>query len=289
MPLGPPVLTTGGGAYDFANLPADTYIVDVDEASPALTGFVLTGGIDPLFVNLANDQDYNDADFGFQQQNASIGDFVWNDINGDGIQDGGPEVGIDGVAVQLYRDVAPIGTLDGSDIPLGPPILTNGGGAYDFANLVAGTYLVDVDEASAPLVGFSLTGGTDPLPVSITAGEDYNAADFGFQQQNASIGDFVWNDVNGNGVQDGGPEAGIDGVAVQLYRDVVPIGTLDGSDIPLGPPILTNGGGNYSFTNLAAGTYIVDVDEASAPLLGFVLTTANDPLPVAPNTWASLH
>ena len=123
------------------------------------------------------------------------------------MQDGGPEVGIDGVSIQLYRDVAPIGTLTGSDIPVGPPAVTAGGGIYDFTNLAAGTYLVDVDETSALLVGFGLTGGTDPMPVSITAGEDYNAADFGFQQQDASIGDLVWNDLNGNGVVDGGEPA----------------------------------------------------------------------------------
>ena len=101
--------------------------------------------------------------------------------------------------MQLYQDVAPIGVLDGSDVPIGPPLLTAAGGTYNFTGLVAGTYIVDVDEASPPLANFAMTGGVDPHFVNIAPGENYIAADFGFQQQNASIGGFVWNDVNGNG------------------------------------------------------------------------------------------
>ncbi|MCP5053357.1 MAG: VCBS repeat-containing protein, partial [bacterium] len=58
-----------------------------------------------------------------------------------------------------------------------------------------------VDESTLP-AGVTLTTGNEPLDVTLAAGEDYNDADFGYQQQNATIGDFIWNDLNGDGIQD---------------------------------------------------------------------------------------
>ena len=55
---------------------------------------------------------FDDADFGYQDPGtASIGDFVWNDLNGDSIQDGG-EPGIVGVTVRLIDDANGNGKLD---------------------------------------------------------------------------------------------------------------------------------------------------------------------------------
>jgi uncharacterized repeat protein (TIGR01451 family)/gliding motility-associated-like protein len=60
------------------------------------------------------------------------------------------------------------------------------------------------------------------------------------------IGDFVWNDMNRNGIQDLN-EPGISGVSVTLER---PNGTFLADTI-------TSANGYYSFTNLAAGNYVV--------------------------------
>ena len=60
-----------------------------------------------------------------------------------------------------------------------------------------------------------------------------------------SIGDFVWHDMNANGLQDGG-EPGIPGVIV----------TLSGA---ASATTTTNASGLYLFTNLCAGTYYVQV------------------------------
>ncbi len=60
----------------------------------------------------------------------------------------------------------------------------------------------------------------------------------------AEIGDFVWDDVNGDGIQDAG-EPGLAGVAVELYS---PISGLVASTA-------TDAQGNYSFDGLVAGDY----------------------------------
>ncbi|MDF3131299.1 SdrD B-like domain-containing protein, partial [Kiritimatiellaeota bacterium B1221] len=211
-------VTNGSGAYDFTGLAAGTYSVQVDE-NTVTSGFIRTGGTNPQSVTLAAGEDYNDADFGFQQQDASIGDFVWNDLNGDGVQDGG-EPGLSGIT--LYLDLNSNGNLDGGE----PSAVTDGSGAYDFTDLSVGSYSVRVDTTTTP-AGFVRTGGANPRAVTIAAGEDFNGADFGYQQQDATVGDFVWNDLNGDGVQDGG-EPGLSGVTV--YLDLNSNGILDGGE-----------------------------------------------------------
>ncbi len=57
--------------------------------------------------------------------------------------------------------------------------------------------------------------------------------------QTASLGDFVWNDLNANGIQEAG-EPGINGVTVELFN---------GSGVSQGTTT-TAGGGLYSFTGL---------------------------------------
>ncbi len=79
---------------------------------------------------------------------------------------------------------------------------TDGDGEYGFAGLTAGAYIVDVD---AP-AGFGLTAPPEPRPVTVAAGDTVTDADFGYQQIRgrtlATIGDFVWNDLNRDGIQD---------------------------------------------------------------------------------------
>ncbi len=79
------------------------------------------------------------------------------------------------------------------------------------------------------------------------------------------IGDYVWSDINGNGIQDPG-EPGINGITVELYDDSEALlqTTVSGNSPDDGSP------GYYSFRNLAAGIYRVKFDPA--PLQGAVLT-----------------
>ncbi|MBK9463111.1 MAG: carboxypeptidase regulatory-like domain-containing protein [Sphingobacteriales bacterium] len=83
------------------------------------------------------------------------------------------------------------------------------------------------------------TPATDDVTLGV--GEDYVVADFGFVPT-GSIGDYVWNDLNGDGVQDAG-ETGISGVTVTLSPDGTTTTTT------------TDANGNYSFDNLPGGNY----------------------------------
>lgn len=271
-------ITAGGGNYLFSAVVAGNYLVQTDAGGP-LAGMTLTTAANPIDVTLAVGQSLTTTDFGFRfTGTASIGDRVFEDLAGNGVFDGS-DLGLDGVTVTLYRDTNSNGTLEiGSDLAIGSQI-TAGGGSYDFTGLAAGNYFVDVDASAAVLAGMVLTTGADPRPVTIAAAEDFDAADFGFRGT-SSLGDLVFNDANGSGTFDGG-DSGMDDVAVALYRDANGNGTLEiGTDLLLGSAV-TAGGGVYAFSNLAAGTYFVDVDEASGPLVGFVLTTPPDPRPVA--------
>ena len=67
------------------------------------------------------------------------------------------------------------------------------------------------------------------------------------------IGDLVWYDENGNGLQDEG-EPGIEGVSLSLCLDGQEVDTTtSGSD------------GTYYFEGLCAGDYVVKVDESTVP------------------------
>lgn len=75
-----------------------------------------------------------------------------------------------------------------------------------------------------------------------------------------SIGDYVWVDEpSANGIQDG-TESGLSGIRVYLYEDENGNGAIDAEDNKLAETT-TASGGNYLFTNLPAGNYIVKVDD----------------------------
>jgi hypothetical protein len=98
------------------------------------------------------------------------------------------------------------------------------------------------------------------LPTDTT---QYLTADFGLRPPlpsnlDSTIGDLVWIDRNSDGVYEVG-EPTIPGVTVRLYRDLGTIGVLDPADELIGNQP-TDADGNYQFTGLAAGDYLVAVD-----------------------------
>ena len=158
----------------------------------------------------------------------SIGDTVWYDANGNGLQDGG-EAGIAGVTVTL--------TGPGPDMTA----TTDANGMYLFDSLTAGAYTVTV--GTGPADTALTTPGT--MAVDLGNGENFVDADFGFNavpDPVGSIGDKVWLDTDGNGLLDSG-EFGIEGIEVTLTG---PGGTVTTT---------TDGAGMYLFTDLVPGDY----------------------------------
>ena len=177
----------------------------------------------------------------------SIGDTVWFDADGNGLQNAG-EAGIPGVTVTLAGPSSATATTDAD-------------GLYRFAELAAGDYTVTV--GNGPLGTALSTVGSHA--VSLAEGQNYPDADFGFapiivEPELGAIGDAVWLDENGNGWMDDA-EAGLAGVRVVLTTGS---GTLE---------TVTNTDGRYLFPDLVAGDYAVTIDMATAPA-GTAPTTA---------------
>ncbi|MCO6400316.1 MAG: DUF11 domain-containing protein [Verrucomicrobia bacterium] len=249
--------TDASGFYIFTNLTPATYFVGF--TPPA--GYVFTlqdqGGDDTLdsdvnpltgfTIPTALESGENDLtwDAGLVQP-AALGDFVWNDLNADGIQDVG-EPGFSNVVVNLLSNGTVIATTT-----------TDVNGAYAFTNLWPGDYQVEF----VPPAGSVLTGqdqGSDDAvdsdadtgtgrtgTVTLESGDNNTTLDAGLYIP-ARLGDYVWLDVNADGIQSGGSETGIPGVVVHLY---------DGS-LNLVDTTATDTNGYYSFTNLVPGTYSV--------------------------------
>ncbi len=208
----------------------------------------------------------------------SIGDYVFNDNNGDGSQNTG-DTPVVGTKVYLL-DANTGAKLDSA--------ITDAQGKYLFDSLLNGNYKV---KFVIP-IGSSITGktlGGDPtkdsdanpdgttdvisintsLPVG-NVGRNNTTVDAGIKTTFGSIGDYVWNDSNNNGLQDA-TETGVSGIIVELY-------TSDSIGLPVGSALkkdTTDAGGKYLFTGLSAGNYVVKVVTSSLPS-GSQLTTKQD-------------
>ena len=286
-------LTVSGGWYEFTGLCSGAYLVEVQDPEgfrPSPCGVGTDDSVDndcsPALVVLGDDFTRDPTvDFGFRSDcppGAVIGDLVWDDVNGDGIRDPG-EPGIEGVRVRLEDEL-------GLEIAV---FTTLPEGHYLFAGLCAGRYvvLVETPEGFVPSpcnVGSDDTVDNDCSPVSVTL-ENHDTidltVDFGFTSSpctgTGTIGDFVWNDLNRNGIQDeddgggsddgddddggdddddggdgsseGEPEPGLEGVTVHLSREI-------GGDFVQVATVTTDAYGLYTFMHLCAGRYRVDVE-----------------------------
>ena len=272
-------VTGPNGFYLFGDLDSrSTYTVKVDTTTLP-SGLVNTvdpdGGNDSeSSINLAADPDGTndginlDQDFGYvidtvNQTPGTIGDTVWLDANADGVNAGAlgadgiagtddDEPGIEGVTLDLYLDTNGDGQLQ-SDEPRVNSTVTDNTGRYLFDQLLGGDYIVDVSDDAGLLNGYWHSLGdadtndqsqSDPYAVNLPDGGAVVTADFGYYYELASVGDFVWFDVNANGLQDSG-ELGIASVTATLTIDYP-----DGSQSLL--TTVTDSTGFYSFDNLLA-------------------------------------
>lgn len=212
----------------------------------------ITQVVVPPGSNLAG-TDYN---FG-ELPPATLGDFVWDDLNGNGRQDTG-EPGLDGLVVTLTGTNPAGGTLTLTTT-------TAGGGAYSFTGLRPETYAVTFTTPSgyvytiqnAPGVPADLDSDVNRVTgialVNLGVGETNDTIDAGMYT-GATLSGFVYRDFDINGIREPNgqnPETGIVGVTITL-TGVDPNGTA----LPtLTTTTLANG--SYQFGPLPAGTYAV--------------------------------
>ncbi|MEM9977520.1 MAG: SdrD B-like domain-containing protein, partial [Cyanobacteria bacterium P01_D01_bin.2] len=275
------------GYYEFAFIPEGDYFLKFIPPTGSGYFFTTSGGTDrddgnnsdanqttglTDVITVASGQDERDIDAGLTLTpptgQATLGDYVWLDTNGDGIQDAN-EIGVNGVTVTLYNsDGTLVGSTQTSSDTGGNP------GNYSFQNLPPGDYYVEFtppmgydgspqsqggdtvkDSDADPADANATTAGTQARTNTFTlsAGQNETDIDFGIVPQ-PRIGDYVWVDLNRDGIQDG-TEVGLNGVTVNLYEDgnPTPVATVVTTDDIQGDP------GYYAFaTENLSGDYSIE-------------------------------
>ncbi|WP_396668802.1 SdrD B-like domain-containing protein [Microbacterium sp. R86528] len=235
---------------DNEQLVASAAYVDAD--------LIATEGIDPTW------------DAGVVRKKVSVGDYVWLDADGDGVQGtSDAETPIEGVKLVLTGpDGNPVVDIDGNEVA---PVFTDENGFYEFVNLPAlpegESYTVTIDQDDAS----TIEALTELRPVPAGAGDDSaldsstwtedsgdlvnngdrdSTLDFGFMPRTYAIGDVVWIDENRDGAQSDG-ELPLAGVTVTLLDAIgMPVEGVD--------PVVTDENGLYLFDELAPGEYRVE-------------------------------
>ncbi len=280
--------TDATGTYLIDHLPAGNFNVLVDsgdlpagmQATYDLDG---TGTTHTAAVSLVAGQDRVDVDFGYIGL-ASIGDKVWFDIDGDGAPAPEPgDPGLAGVTVTV-RWAGPDNTFGNTDDVV-VITTTDSDGDYLVSDLPYGPVRVTVD--SAALVGFDPTFDGDGIgtayTVEITLTAD-NGGTVGIDEANrrdadfaytgtGSIGDLVWEDIDGNGSINA-TETGLDAVGLTITWAGIDGVTGNGDDVSW--TTTTAGGGAYVVDMLPAGSYTVVVNTATVPA-GMVSVSELDP------------
>ena len=174
-------------------------------------------------VKTTNDPIFSPKDLEIEDKNlASLGNLVWEDMNGDGIQNLG-EPGLAKVIVKLFDETHTL-----LDIKM-----TNQKGFFQFKNLEEGDYQVEFERPDGfnfTFCSLSTTGNSDS-DVAYSRSEDITSTELihlSKGEKNLSVdaglfrcvplGEMVWFDLNRNNVKDIN-ESGINGLSVQIFKN----------------------------------------------------------------------
>jgi hypothetical protein len=263
---GTPVTTDSSGAFSITGIePTGLTNTSYQLCFTAPTDFVFTSKGDTLMTDnnsdanpsgctdsftIASGANIGHIDAGLRGA-LSIGDLIWEDANGNGIQDSG-EQALENVTITIQ--VQTNGGVINSSNPSFTFTTTSTGGSglspnYSIGNIPPGS-TVTIQAVSR--FGYLLTTadqGGNPATDSNAVGSSFTLTandatiDFGLYRTTA-IGNLVWFDVNGNGVRDTG-EPGIPNVTITL-RDA-------GGNAITSTQTLADG--SYAFSDLAPGSY----------------------------------
>lgn len=280
----PAQVTTNNFLFD--NLPPGDYYININDPRPTYfpTRFEQTGGDDDNNINPTNlrsndfqlrsttlsGEDNLTIDIGVYDP-VSIGDLCWEDDNGNGLQDAGENTGVANVTIQIIDNSTGTTAVDGYGNTV-PNQVSNGAGAYLFENLPPGSYyLIFTPPATWYFTKPNITGGNTQATdvdndsdvqknngnrthdVVLESGDSELRLDAGLYQA-STIGDWCWEDDNGNGVQDAGENTGVAGVQIEIIDVATGMQALDVNDNPV-PNQISTAAGAYLFDNLPPGTY----------------------------------
>ncbi|MDH3499288.1 MAG: carboxypeptidase regulatory-like domain-containing protein [Acidimicrobiia bacterium] len=280
------VATNANGDWSVTGVAVGNITANVDEADSNFpTGHVLTTANDPQPVTVVAGSTVAGAPVGYAPT-GSIAGVAWVDANGNGVR-GGSEPRSGGIVVSLWNDT----NADGSVDTVVGTRTTAADGSYLFDGLVAGTYQVRFSLPVTSKTTITNLGSDDTVDsdvnragrtgiIALAAGQVITNVDAGWYQP-VSIGDSVWSDVDGDGVQDSGEPgaAGVTVIAIWGGADGV-VGTSDDETYTA----TTDATGFYTFTGVPPGSFTV----AAVVPAGAELTYGNDPYTLTTVSGAAL-
>jgi protocatechuate 3,4-dioxygenase beta subunit len=218
------------GNYEFDNLFPGTFVV----AEVLMSGWTQTQPVNPNFYTFTTQSGLNETGLNFG--NFKPGVFtgtVYDDLNGDGVHQSN-ERPLVGWTIDLLNSVGTLVATTTSDAM----------GHYTFDDLPPGVYTIE--EIVQP--GWVITEPTNPpgtYTVSAQSGGTITGLDFG-NFKAITVSGSIYNDLDGNGLR-GSSEPGLSGWTVDLEDTA---GNVLAS-------VLTDSNGNYSFTGVGGGSYMV--------------------------------
>jgi methionine-rich copper-binding protein CopC len=224
-------LSHGGGLYEIGGLVPGTYKVEevlqngwtqTQPTAPFTYTVTVTGGATVSGINFGN------------FQNITISGEKFNDLTGAGVFLPG-DPGLQGWTIDLLNAAGAIVATT----------VTDANGNYSFSNVGPGTYAIKEVLKPGWIETFPAPPGT--YTVSPTSGQAVTGENFGNFQLVTFTGQ-VYNDLNGDGSNDGGTDPGLKGWTVELLdasNDVVAT-TTSGAN------------GNFKFAKVGPGTYTLE-------------------------------
>jgi SdrD B-like protein/carbohydrate binding protein with CBM6 domain len=227
-------LTDPAGNYKFTSLAAGTYRVR-DVVQSGFRAVNPSKGYHDVTLAAGQNLTRNFAN----TQKALISGNVYNDLNGGGGKNSG-EPNLAGWRV--YLDADNDGVFDSTE----KNVLTDASGNYKFATLAPGAYRVRVVALSGWRWSQPSSGS---YSLTLSSGGAATGKNFG-ATRNVLISGAVFNDLDADKTRDSN-ESGLSGWRV--FIDTDKDGVLDSGE----KSVLTDSSGNWSFKDLAAGTYVV--------------------------------